>query len=312
MHLISAEEVLAAKPRFIYSSRMPVFLKRSSGLVMSVALALTAGGGACTRDQATTPDAAVVSGDAGNGDSTGGTRTDSVGGTTGDGPNGDASVVATEEPKDSREVGIDMSAADGVRGEAGSERSSRDAYSDRDGLALPDLPARQDAALPFWTEDFVADCAPPSINGRPQEDGHHRAGEDCMRSGCHRDPDLAAHHAGSNCRGSGCHANGSPDGSGAPAFLFGGTIYEPISQLAVPGIEVAVRTAEGFFSSCSSSNGNFWRLAPSRTAPPLNWSSASARVRSAAGESVMTTPLTSGCNAALCHAEGQRLTAPAP
>ncbi len=276
---------------------------------MSVALALTAGAGACTKDQATTPDAGVVSGDAGNGDGTGGMRTDSVGETMGDGPNSDASAV-TEERKDSREVGVDATTADGFGGEDGSEGSNRDAYFAADGLSLPDLPVRQDAALPFWTEDFVADCTPPSISGRSQEDGHHRAGEDCMHSGCHRDPDLAAHHAGSNCRGSGCHANGSPDGSGAPAFLFGGTIFGSVTQLAAPGLEVAVRTAEGFFSSCSASNGNFWRLSPSRTAPPLSWSSASVRVRSATGESVMTTPLTSGCNAALCHADKQRLTAP--
>jgi len=197
----------------------------------------------------------------------------------------------------------------------GSERGSGD-LGGPDSYGTPDRPSGQDASVkldapgPFWPDAFAVNCTPPSINGRQLTDGHHHAGENCMTSGCHLDPELAAHYEGSNCRGSGCHANGSPDGSGAPAFLFGGTIYRAVSLLAAPSAEIAVRTVEGYYSACSAVNGNFWSLAPSRTSPPLTWSSAEARVRSADGESVMTTTLAAGCNAGLCHADKQKLTSP--
>jgi hypothetical protein len=174
---------------------------------------------------------------------------------------------------------------------------------------IPDAPVRLDAPPAFWTGSYTANCTPPAISGRAQSDGHHRAGEDCMRSGCHLNPKKPEHHAGTDCRGSGCHSNGSPDGSGAPAFLFGGTVYRAATLKADPGVEVAVKTTSATYAVCSASNGNFWQVAPSGTTT-LTWSGASARLRNANGEAAMMTAVAAGCNATACHAGTLKMTSP--
>lgn len=292
---------------------------RSRRLVPSLAIGLVLGGGACgSSDRAGVPGTAASGGTTstgglGNGGNAGGGRTGS-GGESADAStdtwNGNTSDDAGNR-NGSSEVGSDATGADSGRADHDGERldgSAPDVQVSVDLASMPDLPARLDAAMPFWVGDFVANCTPPTVNGRQQIDGHHHAGDDCMTSGCHRDPELAAHYEGTDCRGSGCHANGSPDGSGAPAFLFGGTVYQPGLLAAAPSVEVAVRTMEGFFSACSASNGNFWRLAASRTAPPLTWPASETRVRTMAGETAMKATPTAGCNAALCHSDKQKLT----
>jgi hypothetical protein len=174
-------------------------------------------------------------------------------------------------------------------GGSGSGGASADAATNRDTTAdlpaNPDAPVKSDAAADFWTTQFVANCTPPPIGGRSQTDGHHRAGEDCMQSGC--------------------HMGGSPD-AGA-AFLFGGTVRRAGSLALYPSVEVAVKTKSEFYSACSATNGNFWVV--SADAGSLDWSSASPRVRSSNGEGVMssTTPV-AGCNS--CHSEILLMTAP--
>jgi hypothetical protein len=174
---------------------------------------------------------------------------------------------------------------------------------------IPNLPVKQDAALAFWPGGFTPNCAPPAIGGRSEADGHHRPGENCMTSGCHLNPKKAHHHAGTDCRGSGCHSKGSPDGSGAPAFLFGGTAYRAVTLAADPGVEVGVQPTKGFYSACSASNGNFWYLAPSGTTS-LAWAGASTRLRNANGEAPMMTAPAAGCNASTCHAGTMKITTP--
>jgi hypothetical protein len=174
---------------------------------------------------------------------------------------------------------------------------------------IPDLPVKQDAALVFWQAGFTPNCAPPAISGRSEADGHHRPGENCMTSGCHLNPKTAHHHAGTDCRGSGCHSKGSPDGSGAPAFLFGGTAYRAVTLAADPGVEVGVQPTKGFYSACSASNGNFWYLAPSGTTS-LAWAGAITRLRNANGEAPMMTAPAAGCNATLCHTGTMKITSP--
>jgi hypothetical protein len=172
---------------------------------------------------------------------------------------------------------------------------------------IPDAPVRLDAPTTFWTTSYTANCTPPAIGGRAQTDGHHRAGEDCMRSGCHLNPKKPEHHAGTDCRGSGCHANGSPDGSGAPAFVFGGTVYRAATLAADPGVQVAVKTTAATYSACSASNGNFWTVAPSTA---VSWTGASARLRNGNGEAAMMTAVAAGCNATACHSGTLKMTSP--
>lgn len=179
-----------------------------------------------------------------------------------------------------------------------------------DAPPIPDLPVRQDAAPDFWPAPFAPDCAPPAIGGRAQTDGHHRPGEDCMRSGCHLNPGTPEHHAGTDCRGSGCHSNGSPDGTGAPAFLWGGTVYRAATLVADRGVEVAVRTTQGYYSACSASNGNFWVLAPTTGTKTLTWTGASTRLRNANGEAPMMSTPAAGCNASTCHTGTLKMTSP--
>lgn len=273
---------------------------RTSRLVLSTfLLALLAGGAACSKAGG----AAKSGGSGGSGGSAG------SGGSTGSGGSGGSGTGGSNGSDGSIDGGADATGADGSRAETGTgDLGSPDAYVTPDLPPGPDTAVRIDTAALVWPARFVASCTPAAINGRQQDDGHHHAGEDCMTSGCHLYPELAAHYEGTDCRGSGCHPSGSPDGSGAPAFYFGGTIYRTAGLLAAPAVEVAVRTTEGFYSACSATNGNFWSLAPRRTSPPLTWSSAATGARNAEGESVMTTALAAGCNAALCHSEKQRLT----
>jgi hypothetical protein len=197
--------------------------------------------------------------------------------------------------------------ASGGRGGSSSAETATDA-----GILvtpIPDAGAKVDATSAFWTTTYNTGCTPPTIGGRAESDGHHRAGEDCMRSGCHLNPQTAHHHAGTDCRGSGCHASGSPDGSGAPAFLFGGTVYRAATLVADPKVEVGVEDKQAAYVACSASNGNFWVVAPS-TAGTLTWSAAKVRLRNLNGEAPMMTLATAGCNAAACHTGLMKLTSP--
>jgi hypothetical protein len=178
-----------------------------------------------------------------------------------------------------------------------------------DAYLIPDLPGRQDAPATFWAATYATNCTPAAYNSRTQSDGHHRPGENCMTSGCHLNPQKPEHHAGTDCRGSGCHSNGSPDGSGAPAFLFGGTAYRAGTLTAEASAEIGVLASDGFYLACSASNGNFWYMAPSgKTSLP--WSGATARLRNANGQAPMMTAPAAGCNASNCHTKTLKITAP--
>jgi hypothetical protein len=196
-------------------------------------------------------------------------------------------------------------------GDAGADATvSKDsAVAVPDAYVIPDLPNRQDAAAEFWTTAYAANCTPPAYGGRAQTDGHHRPGENCMTSGCHLNPKKAEHHAGTDCRGSGCHSNGSPDGSGAPAFLFGGTAYHAVTLAAEVAAEVRVLASDGFYSACTASNGNFWYMAPSGKTS-LRWTGATTRLRNANGQAPMMTAPAAGCNASTCHTKTMKITAP--
>ena len=167
--------------------------------------------------------------------------------------------------------------------------SGADAATHRDTAAAdlpanPDAPAKLDAAPAFWTTPFVANCTPPSIGGRSQSDGHHRAGEDCMQSGC--------------------HTGGSPDAG--TAFLFGGTVRRAGSLASYPSVEVAIKTQSELYSACSATNGNFWIVVAG--AGSLDWDTATVRVRSSNGETAMVPVPEAGCNS--CHSEIMLITAP--
>jgi hypothetical protein len=248
----------------------------------------------------------------GTGGSAGGGATDGGSAGTGGVSGSGGSLAAGDVSGSGGSVGTDASADRDGGADAGAQAET--GASNLDGGSSFDLPSAPDRQImldaPFWPEAFAANCAPPPINDRTQTDGHHHAGEDCMTSGCHFEPVLAAHYAGTNCHGSGCHVDGSPDGSGAPAFYFGGTVYRALTLAPDPGVEVGVQTAEGFFSACSAANGNFWYLAPSRTAAPLTWSSGTTRLRNGNGEAPMLTQPAAGCSAALCHSGKLKLTSP--
>jgi len=197
---------------------------------------------------------------------------------------------------------------------AGGATGSPDAAVPKDAITadlalIPDAPVKLDVPQAFWTTSYTANCTPPAIGGRSESDGHHRPGEDCMRSGCHLNPKTAHHHAGTDCRGSGCHANGSPDGSGAPAFLFGGTVYRAVTLAADPSVEIAVKSGSAAYSACSAVNGNFWYVAPSGTTS-LTWSGARTRLRNANGEAPMMSTPAAGCNASTCHTGSLKMTSP--
>jgi len=103
---------------------------------------------------------------------------------------------------------------------------------------------------------------------------------------------------------SGCHAGDKPD-AGLP-FLFGGTVRRAGSLAVYPSVEVAVKAQAALYTACSAANGNFWVVAAKGAA--LDWSTATARVRSAHGETVMLPSPEAGCNT--CHSEVLLLTAP--
>jgi hypothetical protein len=214
------------------------------------------------------------------------TENSGLGGQSGHGSGGAAG--ATGGMGGGGQAGSSSRGGSGAGGSGSGGASTADAATNRDTTAdlpaNPDAPVKLDAAADFWTTPFVANCTPPPIGGRSQTDGHHRAGEDCMQSGC--------------------HMGGSPD-AGA-AFLFGGTVQRAGSLALYPSVEVAVKTKSEFYSACSATNGNFWIVAVD--AGSLDWNSASPRVRSSNGEAVMssTTPV-AGCNS--CHSEIS-LTAP--
>lgn len=205
----------------------------------------------------------------------------------------------------------------GISGAGGTRVLSPDAAADATEpkdvgivvVPIPDAAVKSDASSKFWTATYAANCAPASIGGRSESDGHHRPGENCMSSGCHLNPKSAHHHAGTDCRGSGCHANGSPDGSGAPAFLFGGTVYRAVTLAADSKVEVGVKASEGMYVACSANNGNFWSVAAS-SPKTLTWSSAGVRLRNANGEAPMMTTSAAGCNASACHTGTMKMTSP--
>ena len=284
-------------------------------VVSTFLLGVTAGSGACAKSD---PGGGGGGGSAGGATSAGGASGGAFGGGSGGATGGDGAAGSDVVTGDDGAAGSGgaMGSDGGSDGQSGAGGSMLDAAPNLDLSSSPDLAANPDTPPFLWPDAFAANCTPPTIHDRAQTDGHHHAGEDCMTSGCHLNPTLAAHNDGTNCRGSGCHALGSPDGSGAPAFYFGGTIYQALSLAADPadpadpGVEIGVETTEGFYSACSASNGNFWYVAPSRTAPPLTWSSATARVRNASGEASMTTTVAAGCNANPCHIGKQKLTSP--
>jgi len=186
------------------------------------------------------------------------------------------------------QAGSSGTGGSGTGGSGSGGASTADAATNRDTTAdlpaIPDAPVKLDAAADFWTTPFVANCTPPAIGGRPQTDGHHRAGEDCMQSGC--------------------HMGGSPD-AGA-AFLFGGTVRRTGSLAVYPSVEIGVKAQSDLYTACSATNGNFWVVAANVAS--LDWTVATARVRSSNGETAMLPVPEAGCNS--CHNAVLLLTAP--
>ena len=156
----------------------------------------------------------------------------------------------------------------------------------------------------FWTGTYNPNCTPAPVYGRDESQGHHSPGSDCMTPGCHLNPMPALHNAAMACTD--CHSGGSPDGSGAPAFLFGGTVYQAGTTTGAANVEVGVKSGSTLAVACSAANGNFWVLA----GPTITWSSANTRMRSSAGEVPMETAPSAGCNASGCHDSFGTLSAP--
>ena len=187
------------------------------------------------------------------------------------------------------QAGSSGSGGSGVGGSGSGGATASDAATNRDAATAdlpvnPDAPVKLDASAEFWTTPFVANCTPPFIGGRSQSDGYHRASEDCMQSGC--------------------HLGGSPDAGSA--FLFGGTARRAGSLAPYASVEVAVRTQSEFYTACSAINGNFWIVAADAGA--LDWNTATARVRTSNGETVMLPVPEAGCNS--CHNAVMLMTAP--
>ena len=158
----------------------------------------------------------------------------------------------------------------------------------------------------FWAGTYDANCMPAMVGNRDESQGHHRSGTDCMTSGCHLNPTPATHNAGQDCTT--CHGDGSPDGSGAPEFLYGGTVYQAGTTNGVAKVEVGVKSGSTLAVACSAANGNFWVLA----GPSIAWSSATTRIRDSAGEAPMQTAPAAGCNATACHSTDGSLRLSAP
>lgn len=105
--------------------------------------------------------------------------------------------------------------------------------------------------------------------------------------------------------GAGCHVAGSR----APAFLYGGTVYQANGTTAAAGVQVGVSDGTRTYSTYSASNGNFWLPSSAGT---LDWSKALVRLRNATGETIKPagTSVGAGCNGNGCHSAGSRITAP--
>lgn len=130
----------------------------------------------------------------------------------------------------------------------------------------------------FWTTVAY------SATGAPNPaDGHHNPGQNCIQ----------------------CHASGST--SGAPVWMFGGTIYQSNGTTPAPNVQVGINDGNTLHTTYTATNGNFW-LASSGT---INWAQAQVRIRDANGELTMAgaTPAAT-CN--LCHSSTTypRITAP--
>ena len=130
----------------------------------------------------------------------------------------------------------------------------------------------------FWTTVVYSPSGAPS-----PADGHHNPSQNCAQ----------------------CHVSGSA--SGAPIWMFGGTVYQANATTPAPNVQVGISDGTSLYTAYSAANGNFW-LAGSGT---INWAKAQVRVRNANGESTMVgaTP-SAGCN--LCHNSTTypRITAP--
>ncbi len=123
----------------------------------------------------------------------------------------------------------------------------------------------------FWTDTYNPSGSPNPASGQ------HRPGDDCLN----------------------CHTGG-----GAPAWLFGGTIYLAGGGAAAH-VQVGVKDANGLYTAYSATNGNFWVPKTSQT---VDWANAEIRVRDANGESIMNGAGEAGCNS--CHTGAQQLVAP--
>jgi hypothetical protein len=231
----------------------------------------------------------VASGGAGSGGQTTGDATLGSGGWF-----GDAAVPGStggQPGSGGQSATGDAPATGGAPGSGGQTGDSGvlDATTSADAPLEPEVAVRLDAPPPFWPQAFVPNCTPLPVAGRSENDGHHHADDDCMTSGCHSNPAA---------------------GSGAPAFLFGGTVYKPVATPTPdPGVEVGIRDRDGFYSACSASNGNFWYIAPGDGSAPI-WSSAMARLRNANGEAYMMENVAAGCNTSGCHDASFRIVSP--
>ena len=160
----------------------------------------------------------------------------------------------------------------------------------------------------FWAGTYDPNCTPAKVGDRDESQGHHRPGADCLTSGCHLNPVAAFHMPETDCTT--CHPDGSPDGSGAPAFLFGGTVYQAgttgMTKVGVAKVEVGVKSGSTLAVACSAANGTFWALA----GPSIDWSAATARMRDSARELPMHIVPAAGCNASTCHVGDFPLNAP--
>jgi hypothetical protein len=130
----------------------------------------------------------------------------------------------------------------------------------------------------FWTTVVYSPSGAPS-----PADGHHNPSQNCAQ----------------------CHVSGST--SGAPVWMFGGTVYQANATTPAPNVQVGINDGTGLYTTYTAANGNFW-FAGSAT---INWAKAQVRIRNANGESTMVgaTPSAS-CN--LCHNSTTypRITAP--
>jgi hypothetical protein len=118
-------------------------------------------------------------------------------------------------------------------------------------------------------------------NGTPSpSDGHHQDGESCLS----------------------CHTGAGE----APAWLFGGTLYNASGTSGQAHVEVGIRDGVQFYSAFSGENGNVW--APQGSSS-INWDNAEIRLRNAGGETLMPSKGDNGdCNH--CHDSKLRIIVP--